>query len=382
MSIFVQITSYRNPDLTSTILDCYNKSKNKSDLSFGVCWQKSPEEQLGRLPSEIKIKLLQVPFQESLGLGWARNQSQSLYGGEDYVLQIDAGFRFIEDWDEILIKMISSLNSDKAIISSIPANIKNINENIVYRSHLSQFIGETPRIFPMPLDKRDNLYKARVLSDFFIFSKGSFCLDCKYDPSFYFSELDFFTTINAFANGYELYHPNKTVAWKDYLKIRTYWDDDPNWFVKDLNSKLKFKELITKKEEIIKKYEKYSGINFKEKAIHKSVMTGIEPPIEYQDENNWRSNLLKDHLLTVSWDKNSIDRCDDYNFWFFGIEDSNGELLWRQDLNYEKDKNILDFNVNYKKIYFKLPIDKKPSKLCVWPNSKSKGWLRQSKFEL
>jgi len=44
-----------------------------------------------------------VPWQESKGLGWARDECQRLYDGEGYALQLDAHHRFLKGWDTALI---------------------------------------------------------------------------------------------------------------------------------------------------------------------------------------------------------------------------------------------------------------------------------------
>ena len=43
-TIFVQIASYRDPELVPTIKDCIAKAKHPERLTFGVCWQNSPDE--------------------------------------------------------------------------------------------------------------------------------------------------------------------------------------------------------------------------------------------------------------------------------------------------------------------------------------------------
>ena len=37
--IFVQIASYRDPELLPTIEDMLKKAKNPENLVFGICWQ-------------------------------------------------------------------------------------------------------------------------------------------------------------------------------------------------------------------------------------------------------------------------------------------------------------------------------------------------------
>jgi len=43
---------------------------------------------------------------------WARNKLQQQYDKEDYTLQLDSHHRFIEEWDEELVKMLKNLQSE------------------------------------------------------------------------------------------------------------------------------------------------------------------------------------------------------------------------------------------------------------------------------
>ena len=42
--IFVQIASYRDPQLLPTIKDCIEKSSKPDKLVFSIAWQHSPED--------------------------------------------------------------------------------------------------------------------------------------------------------------------------------------------------------------------------------------------------------------------------------------------------------------------------------------------------
>lgn len=46
MKIFVQIASYRDPQLIKTIDDCIAKAKYPEQLNFGVCWQFGDDDPL------------------------------------------------------------------------------------------------------------------------------------------------------------------------------------------------------------------------------------------------------------------------------------------------------------------------------------------------
>ena len=47
--IFIQIASYRDPELNKTLEDCISKSKNPENLVFGICWQHSTEDEWDNL---------------------------------------------------------------------------------------------------------------------------------------------------------------------------------------------------------------------------------------------------------------------------------------------------------------------------------------------
>ena len=112
MKIFVQIASYRDPELVKTIKDMIQNAKRPKNLVIGICRQYHPEDgfdSLDEFNSDKRIKSIDVLYSESKGVCWARNQVQQLYNGEEYTLQIDSHMRFEKDWDDTLIKMIKQL---------------------------------------------------------------------------------------------------------------------------------------------------------------------------------------------------------------------------------------------------------------------------------
>ena len=44
MKIFIQIASYRDPELVPTLRDCIANADNPSDLVFGICRQYDPND--------------------------------------------------------------------------------------------------------------------------------------------------------------------------------------------------------------------------------------------------------------------------------------------------------------------------------------------------
>ena len=95
--IFVQIASYRDPELVTTIEDMINKAKNPQNLTFGICWQYDSSEPITMFDGIEKFRISKHHYGESEGLGWARHITNTLYDDEEYTLQIDSHHRFVQD---------------------------------------------------------------------------------------------------------------------------------------------------------------------------------------------------------------------------------------------------------------------------------------------
>jgi glycosyltransferase involved in cell wall biosynthesis len=112
MKIFVQIASYRDPQLVQTIKNMIENAKKPKNLRFGIARQFHPDDKFDDLSEFIgdkRFRILNIPYEESRGVCWARNLTQQLYEGEEYTLQIDSHMRFAPNWDDEMIKMIKQL---------------------------------------------------------------------------------------------------------------------------------------------------------------------------------------------------------------------------------------------------------------------------------
>ena len=65
--IFINIASYRDPELIPTVRDAIEKASNKKRLSIGVCWQYGPEEpenfneEKDSLFDGVKVRYIRIP---------------------------------------------------------------------------------------------------------------------------------------------------------------------------------------------------------------------------------------------------------------------------------------------------------------------------------
>ena len=111
-TIFISIASYRDPELLSTLHDCINNANHPENLTFGIAWQHSPDDEwdiLDEFKNDSRFKIIDIDYKDSKGTCWARNMIQELWSNETYYLQLDSHHRFEKNWDMTLIKMLKSL---------------------------------------------------------------------------------------------------------------------------------------------------------------------------------------------------------------------------------------------------------------------------------
>lgn len=400
--IFVQIASYRDPQLLPTIEDMLKKAKNPDNLVFSICWQYDETEPIDVFDPFPNFKVAKIPYKESKGACWARNLIQQQYNGEEYTLQLDSHHRFIENWDEELITMYKQLVNKghkkpllTGYISSFdPDNDPDGRVNIPWKMNFDRFIPEGAVFFlPASIDnylELDEPIPARFYSAHFAFTTGQFCLEVPHDPNYYFHGEEISIAVRAYTWGYDLFHPHKVIAWHEYTrKGRTkQWDDDPIWVERNNNSHLRNRKLFEMdgevkdidfgiydfgKERTLEDYERYSGLCFKKRAIQRYTLDNHlapNPPLYGEEFENSFLKIFK-HCIDL-YRPQFIE--EDYDFWAVIFEDENGVSLHREDLVGNEIKNLLNTEELFINVWRTFNTEIKPAKWIVWPHSISKGW--------
>lgn len=91
-TIFIQIASYRDPQLVLTLKDMLEKAKYPENLRVGICWQHCKDDAWDNLDEYIedkRFRIIDIDYKESKGVCWARNLVQQLYQEEKYTLQLE-----------------------------------------------------------------------------------------------------------------------------------------------------------------------------------------------------------------------------------------------------------------------------------------------------
>jgi hypothetical protein len=410
MKIFIQIASYRDPQLIPTIKDCIDKAKKPENLRFGICRQYHSEDKfddLSEYESDKRFRILNVPYQESTGVCWARNQVQQLYNGEEYTLQLDSHMRFEKNWDDTLIKMVKQLQKKghkKPLLTGYVSSFDPDNDpqgrvNEPWRMVFDRFTPEgvvffLPEVIPNWKTLKQPI-PARFYSAHFAFTLGEFSNEVQHDPEYYFHGEEISIAVRAYTHGYDLFHPHKTVIWHEYTrKGRTkQWDDDKQWFIKNQNCHKKNRQVLGVDgekydgdlgkygfgtERTVRDYEKYSGILFSKRGIQQYTIDKKYPPnpYDYTNEQEWMDSFSKifKHCIDVSF--NDVSE-NDYEFWVVAFHNEKDETLYRQDADTSEILRMKQDPDGYCKIWREFNTTENPKYWVVWPYSKSKGWCNR-----
>lgn len=340
-SIFVQIASYRDPQLIPTLKSLIDNAKSPKNLTIGICWQHADDETVELFLDEgfdivdadvdtdkklislsynkAKLKVIDIHYLETQGACWARHAIQQLYDGEKYTLQLDSHHRFVKNWDSILIDMLESVREDSpkplltSYISSFdPENDPTMRIQEPWKMDFDRFIPEGAVFFlPSTIEDyktRTKPLRGRFYSAHFAFADGSFAVEVQHDPEYFFHGEEISIAARAFTHGYDLYHPHKTVAWHEYTRkgrIKV-WDDhttpqknkgkvkldwvERNNICHNRNrilfgmdgldpTSIDFGKYGFGTERTLREYEEYAGISFKHRSVTQTTIDRLEPEV-------------------------------------------------------------------------------------------------------
>jgi hypothetical protein len=405
-TIFIQIASYRDPELKSTLKSCLENAKYPENLIFGIARQFHIDDKfddLSEYENDQRFRILNIPHQKSKGVCWARHQVQQLYNNEDYTLQIDSHMRFEKDWDETLINMVIELQNDgykKPLLTSYVSSYNPQTDpegrvNVPWRMAFDKFIPEGAVFFlPEAIPNWKELKKpipSRFYSAHFCFTLGQFAKEVQHNPKFYFHGEEISIAVRAYTHGYDLFHPHKIVAWHEYTRNgRTkQWDDDQEWYKKNESSHLLNRKLFGMdgleqsghtgkygfgKVRTLRDYEKYAGLCFSKRSAQQYTLDKNYPPNpqpQNQTEEEWLNSFTKTFSYNIKFNKFKLQESD-YDFWVVAFHREGGETLFRKDADVNEIRSlIMNEEIN---IYREYQTSETPNYWVVWPHSISKGW--------
>ena len=407
MKIFIQIASYRDPELIPTIKNCLLNAKNPESLVFGICRQYHIDDKfddLSEYENDERFRIVDVPYLDAKGVCWARNTVQQLYDGEDYTLQIDSHMRFEKNWDETLINMVVDLQKKghkKPLLTGYVSSYNPQNDpegrvNVPWRMVFDRFIPEGAVFFlPETIPNWETLTEpitSRFYSAHFCFTLGVFSKEVQHNPNFYFHGEEISIAVRAYTHGYDLFHPHKVVIWHEYTRNgRTkQWDDDKEWYKKNEKAHLLNRMLFGMdgimqeghddiygfgKERTLKDYEKYAGLLFSKRAVQQYTINKQYPPNPYnhETEDEWINSFSTVFKHCIDLYKGSLNESD-YDFWAVIFLDDSGNEIFRKDADKNEINNILSKQGDFVNVWREFNTTIKPTEWVVWTHTTSKGW--------
>tara|TARA_Y100000310_G_scaffold110912_1_gene109325 strand:- start:2828 stop:4768 length:1941 start_codon:yes stop_codon:yes gene_type:complete len=306
--IFVQIASYRDPDIEETIESMLSNSRRPDNLIVGVCDQYGPENKHLKYYNEENFRVIRVPFYASKGLGWARAQIQDLYfeGDAEYTMQLDSHMRFDKHWDKQLIDMIKETGSQKPIISQYCAGFSS--KDIKDDEYLRKSKQKPFKMYCLRFNdtgtvsfrqtqiteaeaKTGKPVPSMLVSGHFYFTLAKHIREYKYDPNLYFAGDEISLATRSWTRGWDIFSPTKNVVFHNYTREKRicHWADQKVNYGSLHKESLKTLRKMLHREENDKRvgeyglgeersledFERISGIDFKNRELKDHAKNGV-----------------------------------------------------------------------------------------------------------
>lgn len=244
-TIFVAISSYRDPELCITLKDVFRKAFNKKRVIIGVVEQNDPSDPYTShivnfdipdsvAPDQIRVK--KILYRDARGPTHARSICETLYKDEDYYLLVDSHMRFDVGWDCDLIDMILRCpRPQKTIITCYPegySRTENKDGSITYgikmrrgyriqkskgcnKEGIVEFCSVGTNTIPPLVPPYTGFWAAC-----FSFSSGRFVKEIPYPnntPYMFFGE-EMFMGMRAFTHGWDIRAPRFSVVYHNWMR--------------------------------------------------------------------------------------------------------------------------------------------------------------------
>jgi hypothetical protein len=304
--LFIEIASYRDPQLGPTVWDLVLKAEKPERLRIGICLQLNPEDHetcgTGCLPSgnELRGAQLRVDLQdarESGGVCWARAKTQALWENEPFTLQIDSHMRFIHSWDEELLRGWQRCRDERALLTTYPNRFDL--PDLYDREHIPRMAalhfdehgvlrlqGINERYDPQETEKSPS--PSAFIAAGMLFGPSGMIEAAPYDPNLYFYGEEISLALRLWRHGFNFYNPDKPLIFHLYKqageKHRTHWADHENWHRHNRRSVERVLAVMKGEtveppfgmgnQRTLREWQAWSGIDLVEQAISPEAAAG------------------------------------------------------------------------------------------------------------
>lgn len=245
--IFVSIAAFRDPECQKTVADLFAKAAHPERITVGLVRQMDEVLDAAHLTGpafpEGQVRELRVDWRETRGVCWARFLAQSLWRGEQYLLQTDAHMIFEQDWDALVIDELEGCPGDKRVLTFAPPPYLSPGDVLadLYPGVLRTdgFLGDGAIRFT-------GVWAAKPLTDNHrmpfllaggLFAPAALIAEVPYDPHQCFGLEEASYAARLFTHGWDVYSARTRIAWHQYKHNNTLKRggcDDPSFELEQL----------------------------------------------------------------------------------------------------------------------------------------------------
>jgi len=410
-TIFLHLPAYRDPELLPTIEDALANAEYPERIHFGIFRQYNPDDgfdDLSQYKDDPRFKIEEIHYTKAKGLPYARALiNDTLLTDEDFVCQLDSHHRFTKNWDTTLINWYDELVNDgyNPVIGGYSPMYNPFNdpEERVQEPWMSQAACFYPfgTIFIRPGATPDwqNLkrpYPARFLSGHFAFGPNKWARDVRHDPNIFFAGEEINLTVRTFTHGYDLFHPHRVVIWHATMRKERsgmlVWDDqhkrgDDQWRSGNDIARSRIRQLLEVEDNgydfgiyclgdkrTLRDYEKYAGINFKNRSFHQETIDNLPPTTP--STNEWKKSYY--YLVNIT---SEMLPGKDYKSILVAFDDKTGNSIHQTYISDDRLTQFLDSGspIHYEEMFVS---NNTPTRVVYWGISKESGWAERVEFNI
>ena len=308
--IFVQIASYRDPQLGPTLHDLIAKASHPEQLQIGICLQLDRSDGASCGPATLpsgdalrgaRLRLDLVPASQSGGVCWARARSQRLWSGEPFTLQIDSHMRFVPAWDRELLACWQRCNDPHGVLSVYPNpfELPDVCDTAMLPVMAAKHFDEEGllRLQGVSRFRHPDELPARPLPSAFVaagllFGPATLIDAAPYDPDLYFDGEEISLALRLWTRGFNFYNPDRLLIFHLYKRSGeaniTHWADHANWSERNNRAIARVQALLSGRNlpepfglgtvRTLQQYQQWSGVDFANRQISAEALAGRFSP--------------------------------------------------------------------------------------------------------
>ena len=258
-TIFVSIGSYRDEECLRTVRDAFAKADTPSRVHVGVCEQNKEEaEACGAVGAHGgQVRTITLDYTAAKGPTFARHLCNTLYEGEDYLLQIDSHTRFVQGWDSRLIAMLQQCPAAKPVLTHYPLSYEPASDDLPSEmlTHVpvmcrSKWNGDGLPTFEAVMQPvaTAGLRRVPFMAGGMLFASGRVFQEVALDPGldYLFQAEEALLSARLYTHGWDLFTPSENVVLHFYERKGgpRFWDDITGYREKQLQTLQRVKSLL------------------------------------------------------------------------------------------------------------------------------------------